>query len=48
MAPKQKTVPAPPKGDYVLIFRTWITRNGKRIYASTYGLRAFPIRVRIR
>lgn len=28
-----------------VIFRPWITRGGKRIYASQYGLRAFPIRV---
>ncbi len=28
-----------------VIFRPWITRNGKRIYASQYGLRAFPIPV---
>ena len=26
---------------YVYICRPWITRNGKRIYASQYGLRAF-------
>jgi hypothetical protein len=33
---------APPPGKRV-VFRPWITRNGKRIYASQYGLRAFPI-----
>ncbi len=26
-----------------LIFRPWITRNGKRVYASEYGLSAWPI-----
>jgi len=26
-----------------VVFRPWITKNGKRIYASAYGLRAFPI-----
>ena len=29
-----------------VIFRKWITRNGKRIYAFEYGLKAFPIIVR--
>lgn len=29
-----------------LIFRAWITRNGKRVYASQYGLKGFPILVR--
>lgn len=29
------------------IFRPWIhTRNGRRIYASEYGLKAFRIEVR--
>lgn len=28
-----------------LIWRPYITKNGKRIYASAYGLRAFPILV---
>lgn len=32
----------PPSGKRV-IWRPWITRKGKRIYASSYGLRAFPI-----
>ena len=26
-----------------LIFRPYFTRNGRRIYASQYGLRAFPL-----
>lgn len=26
-----------------LVFRPWITVKGKRIYASHYGKRAFPI-----
>ena len=25
------------------IFRPWITKNGKRIYAKTYGIKAFKI-----
>lgn len=33
---------APPTGKRV-IWRPWITKNGKRIYARAYGLRAFPI-----
>jgi len=28
-----------------VIFVKWITRNGKRYYASQYGLIAFPITV---
>lgn len=28
-----------------IIFRPWITKNGKKIYASWYGLKAFPIEV---
>lgn len=32
---------------YRLIFRAWITlRNGKRLYASAYGLKAFPLKVK--
>jgi hypothetical protein len=31
---------------YKLIFVKWITRGGKRIYASSYGLQAFAIWVR--
>lgn len=36
------TYTAVPDGKRV-IWRPWITKNGKRIYASQYGLRAFPI-----
>lgn len=25
------------------IFRPWITKNGKRIYAKQYGIKAFKI-----
>ncbi|NKJ40807.1 hypothetical protein C8K11_110169 [Novosphingobium sp. GV055] len=28
-----------------VIWRPWITKNGKRVFASQYGLRAFPILV---
>ena len=27
------------------IFRPWITKNGKRIYAKQYGIKAFKILV---
>lgn len=27
------------------IFRPWITKNGKRIYAKQYGIKAFKIPV---
>jgi len=32
----------PPEGKRV-IWRPWTTINGKRVHASQYGLRAFPI-----
>jgi hypothetical protein len=40
--PKIKVPPG-----YRLIFRAWITRNGKRLYAKDYGLKGFPILVRV-
>lgn len=27
------------------IYRPWITKNGQRIYAKTYGIKAFKIPV---
>jgi len=34
---------------YRLIFRAWRTdRHGNRLYARDYGLRAWPILIRIR
>lgn len=36
--------PPPPKGKR-LVFRPWITVGGKRIYASQFGKRVFPILV---
>jgi len=33
------------KSDVVVIFVKWITRNGKRIYASSYGLKAFRLEI---
>ena len=27
----------------IVIFTKWITKNGKRIYASQYGLKAFKL-----
>jgi len=29
-----------------IICRPWITKNGRRIYAKTYGLKAFCFKVR--
>jgi len=29
----------------VVIYVKWITRNGKRIYASQYGLKAFRLEI---
>jgi hypothetical protein len=34
--------PPPPPGKR-LVFRPWITKNGKRLYARQFGIRAFPI-----
>lgn len=34
--------------DHEYIYVKWITRNGKRVYASSYGLQAFRIRVKKR
>lgn len=31
--------------DEIVIFRPWITKNGKRIYAYWYGFKAFPIHI---
>lgn len=33
------------KDNEVYIFRPWITKNGKKIYAKEYGLKAFKIKV---
>lgn len=32
---------------YVVAWTTYITlKNGKRIYAASYGLKAFPLKIR--
>ena len=31
--------------DVIVIFVKWITRGGKRIYASSYGLKAFRLEI---
>jgi hypothetical protein len=31
------------KNDYITIFTPYVTRNGKRIFASTYGMKAFRL-----
>lgn len=31
--------------DVVVIFVKWITRNGRRVYASEYGLKAFRLEI---
>ncbi len=36
----------PVEKEYVTIFRSYITlKNGRRLYARHYGLKAFPIRI---
>lgn len=32
--------------DYIVIYRSFITVKGKRIYARNHGLKAFPLKVR--
>lgn len=32
--------------DYETIYVKYITRKGKRVYASSYGLQAFKLRVK--
>lgn len=32
---------------YKVAFVAWVTKNGKRIYAKTYGKKAFPILVKV-
>jgi hypothetical protein len=44
---KSATVPPCPGPGYVLIFRAWRRDvSGARLYARTYGYRAWPIWVR--
>lgn len=44
---KQKPLGLPIPEGYVLIYRPWITlKNGKRLYATQVGKRAFPLIVR--
>lgn len=44
---KRATIPPRPGPGYVLIFRAWRRdASGGRVYARTYGYRAWPIWVR--
>ena len=41
---KQPTFKFPIPDGYTLVFRPWITlKNGKRLFASQVGKRAFPL-----
>lgn len=41
---KQLSFPFELPEGYVVVFRPWITlKNGRRLYASAYGKRAFPL-----
>ena len=42
---KKNKVSVKKEDEQEYIFRPWITKNGKRIYAKTYGLKAFKIPV---
>lgn len=40
---------AAPLDDIIVIYRPYYTlKNGKRIFASQYGLKAFPIKVKVK
>lgn len=44
---KQQKLALPIPQGYVLVFRPYrALKNGKRIYAKTYGLRAFPMLIK--
>lgn len=44
---KQLKLPLPIPEGYKLVFRPWITlKNGKKLFASQFGKRAFPLVVR--
>ena len=40
---KEKNIKDKNDEDRNFIFRPWITKNGKRIYAKSYGIKAFKI-----
>ena len=45
---KQQTFKFPIPDGFTVVFRPWITlKNGKRLYASQIGKRAFPLIVPI-
>jgi hypothetical protein len=44
---KQLELDFPIPDGYKIAFRAWITVKGRRIYAKAYGLRAFPILVKV-
>ena len=43
---KQQQLALPIPDGHELIFRPYITKDGKRIYAKAYGLKAFPLIVK--
>lgn len=43
---KQTTFDFPIPEDHEIIFRPWITKNGRILYAKMYGIKAFPILVK--
>ena len=44
---KQLNFGFPIPDGYIVVFRAWITlKNGKKLYASQIGKRAFPLLVR--
>ncbi len=45
---RQKQLPLPVPPGHEIKFVAWITRRGRRIYASQFGLRAFPLVVKVK
>lgn len=45
---RQKQLPLPLPPGHEIKFVAWITRGGKRVYARQYGLRAFPLVVKVK
>lgn len=48
MARKQLNLPLPVPPGHEVKFVAWITKGGKRIHASQFGLRAFPLVVKVK
>lgn len=43
MKKEKDNIKEPKEDSRRYVFRPWITKNGKRIYAKAYGIKAFKI-----